>query len=216
LDKSLKGTTAAKNTEVFLTSIYSPLGIKPQFVYYPSKRGLKVVNNGEIDAEAVRINIVGDTYSNLIRIDVPLGNATVGFFCLSKELCKVDSSSSIAVLDGFEGGRALCSMLGLNCRYVSEPMNVAKMLKKGLVDALFATTTEARKVVCIIDSSTVFFALEKKLTLGAYHYVHRKHIGLKKELEAAISLHKKRLISSGEPTVEQQTAYGCTTSVNVL
>jgi hypothetical protein len=50
--------------ETLLSDLYLPLGIKPYFVYYPSLRGLNLVNKGSIDAEAFRFDSVANLYPN--------------------------------------------------------------------------------------------------------------------------------------------------------
>ncbi|WP_261594677.1 hypothetical protein [Pseudoalteromonas holothuriae] len=63
-----------------LRAIYHPLSINPTLIYLPTKRGLQLLNNGEIDADAGRIDKAMAGYTNLIKVPYPLSKFRLFIF----------------------------------------------------------------------------------------------------------------------------------------
>ena len=55
-------------SEIIMTRAYAALGYQLNVSYYPGKRALYKSNQGEVDAELVRIAAVTKAYPNLIRV----------------------------------------------------------------------------------------------------------------------------------------------------
>ena len=100
--ETYEGHSEQARLENFYTKLYAPLGIVPKLVYYPSKRGLLLVNQGILDAEAGRFELTAKHYPNLIKVNEPLAIFHSGFYCLSKENCNVSSDTNIVALSSFQ------------------------------------------------------------------------------------------------------------------
>ena len=55
-------------SEIILARAYSALGYKLKVEYLPGKQALKKSNQGQVDAELVRIEAVSEKYPNLVRV----------------------------------------------------------------------------------------------------------------------------------------------------
>ena len=102
----------ANNVRVLFNQIYAPLGIKPVVEFYPTLRGLKLVNEGQLDAESGRTADVGKQYANLIKVSYPIMLHKNGYFCLTVEACETSETTRYAVVSGFEAGKKYCKKTG--------------------------------------------------------------------------------------------------------
>ncbi|WP_166423937.1 hypothetical protein [Paraglaciecola sp. 20A4] len=196
--------------------LYANLNISPTLVSFPSKRGLNMVNNGKLDAEAFRFASVGGQYKNLIRVIEPVGVGQTGFFCVQQAACKIDEAHKIAMLVGFVRATDICTNFSLNCKYVSSAKGLAKLLEQGLVHAILATTIEGKQIICQAKQSQYFFKLEESLVRYGYHYVHRKHQSLVPMLAQNIREMRQKGMLNFEKTLAQLTDYGCNKRVTIL
>ncbi|MFA3791932.1 hypothetical protein AB6T38_12510 [Aliiglaciecola sp. SL4] len=212
----LKDDKDAPNVIQYYTDIYQAVDIKPSFTFYPSLRGLKMVDAGVLDAEAFRLNVVGEHFSELVKIDEAIGHIQIGFICLDKSDCVVDETSVIGVLSSFRGAIDFCAESNINCHFIESINSIAKKLDTELVDVIFATDIEAERIVCAskMDSFQFIPSLEHKLPL--YHYVNKRHLGLKVKLEKSIRDAKnsgKVAVQSSEATL---TNLSCGKRVTVI
>ena len=196
--------------ERFFSKVYAELGITPSFVYYPSKRGLRMVNRGYIDAEAGRFSSVGANYPNLIKVDQAVVNLHVGLFCLGKKTCVPTENDAVVLLDGLEIGDRFCEVKRFNCRYESDVNVIIRLLEDGIASAFMSTTMSAKQIVCGSGTTQIAFSDIPEFKQYTYHYVNRKHIDLVPKLEAAI-----RKLRDLEPefrklnTIETALDYKC-------
>lgn len=69
---------SVEQNNVFLETLLPPLleeaGLHAQIVSIPSKRALKELNSGKIDANGLRLRILEEHYQNIIRMNEPVMN----------------------------------------------------------------------------------------------------------------------------------------------
>jgi len=69
---------SVEQNNVFLETLLPPLlkeaGLRANIVSVPSKRALKELNSGKIDANGLRLRILEDHYQNIIRMNEPVMN----------------------------------------------------------------------------------------------------------------------------------------------
>jgi hypothetical protein len=210
------GNTQQKNTLRLFQRLYQNLNISPTLVHFPSKRGLAMVNSGEIDAEAYRFASVGLRYENLIRVEEPIGVGNTGFFCVQAMECDVSEEQRVAMLVGFERAKDICEQFSLRCEYVSSAKALVKLLDKGLVQSILATTLEGKQIICQGSQDAYFFKLEASLVRYGYHFIHRKHIGLAPKLAENLRSMREQGWLNSDRSLIQQTQYGCAKQVVTL
>ena len=104
--RALRTRPNAWNLSNSLTQVYGDAGITPRFIYYPSQRGLAMVNDGTLDAEAGRLESVAKNYPNLVKVEVPLVISLYWlFFCLEPSECHMQGAKNVAWPAGFEGAQ---------------------------------------------------------------------------------------------------------------
>ena len=180
------------NVQELFNKIYAPLGIKPEIEFYPSLRGLKLVNEGRLDAESGRILNVGKRYTNLIKVSYPIMQHHNGFFCLTIAACETSATTRYAVVSGFEAGKKYCESNNLNCLTDQSHGVVAKALEFGAIDVLIASLNTATKALCKMQTKSVYYKDSMALSVTSYHLIHNKHQALEPALAASIQNLAKR------------------------
>tara|TARA_R110002167_G_scaffold55152_1_gene156907 strand:+ start:179 stop:943 length:765 start_codon:yes stop_codon:yes gene_type:complete len=186
----------ASNVRTLFNKIYAPLGIEPVVEFYPSLRGLKLVNEGLLDAESGRTADVGKQYANLIEVSYPIMQHHNGYFCLTVAACETSKTTRYALVSGFEAGKKYCQDNKLNCLTDQSHKLLAKALESGAIDVLIASLNTATKALCTMRNQPVYYKDLKALTVTSYHLIHKKH----QDLEAALAASIENLAKSGEIT----------------
>lgn len=186
----------ANNVRTLFNKIYAPLGIKPEVEFYPSLRGLKLVNEGQLDAESGRTAEVGKQYANIIEVSYPIMHHHNGYFCLTVAACETSKTTRYAVVSGFEAGKKYCQDNKLNCLTDQSHGLLGKALESGAIDVLIASLNTATKALCTMKSQPVYYKDLKALTVTSYHLIHKKH----RDLEAGLAASIENLAKSGEIT----------------
>ena len=216
VDSLHQDTPAGKGIEQFFIAVYAQLKIVPTFMYYPPKRGLRMVNKGELDAEATRFEIVASQYPNFVRVNEALLDLHVGLFCFNDPVCQPKSDSAIVVLKGMESGARLCRQKSYRCRYESNISTVTRLLETGIATALLSTTSTARIVVCNSENTDISYTNIPEFRQQSFHYVNKKHTALVPKLEQAIrEVRKQSQFEQPSQTLEQTLTYDCGVTVNI-
>jgi hypothetical protein len=192
----------ASNVRALFDKIYAPLGIKPVVEFYPSLRGLKLANEGQLDAEAGRTADVGKQYTNLIKVSYPIMRHRNGFFCLTVAACEASKTTRYAVVSGFEAGKKHCEKNKLNCLTDQSHRVLAKALESGAIDVLIASLNTATKALCTMKNKPVYYKDSLALNVTSYHLIHKKH----RDLEPALAASIQNLAKRGEITQFLQNA----------
>ena len=167
-------------TDLFV-DIYTELGFNVSLIPAPSVRGLILLNDGVVDADAVRLNYVAKEYPNVIVVQPELNQVDLTLLCVKGVPCTreiladenisvmaIDSAISLLKPGEFKAHQA-------NSGAIS---NVPKMLKAHrYLYALFALD-EAMKKQFITD-----FQLVKLRSMSLNHVIHKKHLDLLPQIE---------------------------------
>jgi polar amino acid transport system substrate-binding protein len=207
--ETYKGHIRQSILENVFNELYAPLGITPRFVYYPSKRGLLLANQGTIDAEAGRYESTAKNYLNLIKVDESLAVFHSGFYCLSKEACKLAASAKIVALSSFQIAQTFCNAMKLKCHLESEPIAIALMLEKGVAHSFFSSTIESNKVLCAIKSENVYYYNMPELAQYIYHFVNKRHVLLVPELKKSMMQLKQKGLLPTSKLQDKPTHSSC-------
>lgn len=172
--------------ERLFTILYAPLTIQPKFVYYPSKRGLRLVNEGRLDAEAGRFHMVAKNYINLVRVEEPINILHTGYYCIEKSRCDITPETVVVVDSSFQSATLFCQNNALTCLVESNPNLIAKSLEKNIAQVFLSEVNGALTVLCMLETQQVFYKNIPKFANFSYHYVHKKHAGIVSALEQSM------------------------------
>ena len=190
--EAFQGHTQQAELEDVLTKLYAPLNITPKFVYYPSKRGLLLVNQGVLDAEAGRFESTVKDYPKLIKVDEALNVFHSGVYCVSKEDCELSADANIIAHSSFQSATIFCELMKFRCRFESSPLAIARMLEKKIAQGFLSSTSESNKVLCAIKSDKVYYHNVPSLIRFSYHFVNKRHALLVPKLEHSMRQLKRQ------------------------
>ncbi|WP_234401320.1 hypothetical protein [Pseudoalteromonas sp. T1lg23B] len=168
-----------------LREIYQPLSIDPTVVYLPSKRGLALLNNGEIDADAGRIDKAMASYDNLIQVPYPLSTVRLFIYCLKSKDCRPSEQVGHLIVQGTLISEQFCKKRQLSCNIVANDTSAFSALQKNYAPSLIANDRFAVGTICA-SGMTEIYARPLTEELKAYHYVHKKHADLVPKLTRSI------------------------------
>ena len=172
--------------------MYKPLGITPSVQYYPSKRGLRFANRGEIDAEAGRVLSVAEEYAELIVIPEPMIKHDVGYFCLVKANCKRSNEIIYGLTTGFVAGQKYCDNNQFRCISNQGAGFSVTMLANGAIDALIGSLTSTANAICKSKIERAYYRSEKQLEIASFHLINKRHKEKVTALKASIKAMHER------------------------
>ena len=79
----LGDSTIRQKLQLQLTQIYTELGFEPEFIALPSERRLRLLKDGEIDADLFRICQLDEAYAELLVVPVVLDTLRLNAYSLS-------------------------------------------------------------------------------------------------------------------------------------
>ncbi|MBD1583556.1 hypothetical protein [Pseudoalteromonas sp. S16_S37] len=169
-----------------LTVIYKPLSITPELIFLPSKRGLNLLNEGEIDADAGRIDSAMSHYENVIQIPYPLSTIRLFIYCMKPQDCSLQEGSEHLIIKGTLITEQFCKKRQLYCNIVANDVSAFSALQKGYAPTLIANDRFSVGTLCASQIEQIY---AKPITgqLKAYHYVHKKHADLVPKLTQSIT-----------------------------
>ncbi|WP_124916933.1 hypothetical protein [Alteromonas flava] len=175
VNESYQGNVDKGELQAIFDEMYRPLNIRPVVAFYPSKRGLRLANWGEIDAESARLPEVAKQYKNLIQVPEPIYQHELKFFCLVAEKCQLNSTNILGIVSGFQAAPAFCEQFNLQCLFNQDATFLRTALLNGGVDALVGSEGTLLHVLCDAPVKTVYFRNETSYPFVSYHLVNRKH-----------------------------------------
>lgn len=185
--QSVAAGIAQEKVSDVLIELYRRVGITPNFVVLPSERGLRLVDSGEVDAEAARVLTIGLQYSHMLKVPTPMMTMHVSYYCLKQAVCATFSEKTIfAIPKGSDVLIQFCDTHRLNCLRINNDESGFKSLNAGVADVFLAPDWIARVVMCNSVQRQFFYRKEPRLSQSVYHYVHKKHENLIPRLDAAM------------------------------
>ena len=176
-----------------ITSYYLPLieqayrsiGIYPEFVLINDKRALRLLNNGEIDADVVKTLEFIDDYPNIITVPTPMSKIEARLVCQQKLPCDLSvfkiSQASLGIIAANEFYAKLLADAKLNIVEVSSFEQLQALFNQQKLDYIITVFD------LIHNSNTIdltnSYLIEEKI---GFHLLNQQHQHLAVELAQAI------------------------------
>jgi hypothetical protein len=182
-------------SELFV-EIYTELGFKVELIPTPSLRGLILLNDGVVNADVVRLNVIAKTYPNVIVVTPELKRVSLSLICAKGVLCNrgvlADKNVSILANDRM---LALIDEGEFKSIHVDNELfsSVLSMLK---ADRYYYAIYVIDEVIKKHFDENFQIVELKKLSIN--HVIHKKHIGLLSQIQEKIrtklpEVNRKRL-----------------------
>ncbi|BBN80130.1 hypothetical protein PA25_01150 [Pseudoalteromonas sp. A25] len=198
-----------------LEIIYAPLAIKPTLVFIPSRRGLSLLNRGEIDADAGRIDSAMISYENVLQVPYPLSTIRLFIYCIRPDDCMLSEGAEHLIVKGTVISELYCKKRRLKCNIVANDVSAFSALAKGFAPTLIANDRFSVGTLCASKIEEIY---AKPLTgvLKAYHYVHKKHADLVPKLTESITALMSRNILQNSFQSLTDTASACGVKLTIM
>lgn len=184
-------TIDSNDTEVIINTAiireaYRSLDRNIFLKYYPPERALLHSNQGEADAELFRLPIIEHTYTNLIRVPVPLG--TILFYVMT-----ADSTLNVSSWDEIKKRRVVIlrgvkhlqmRTEGMKRTQVPNEAQAFFLLQNQRADIYIGANPKVSLLKA--NASEIYIHPTPIETLHLYHYLHKKNSSLVKPLEKTL------------------------------
>lgn len=171
-----------------LDAAYRSIGIEPEFVQINDKRALKLLNQGEIDADTAKSGEVFVLYPNIIKVPTPISKIQVMLICQLTMDCDLNVLQSPNKMLGLIAGDEFYSNLLASSKILITEVTSFKILiemfKHKRVDYIFMVFDERDiKAKAAFDNK---YLIEEKI---GFHIMNKKHRDLIPKLDKAIQAH---------------------------
>jgi len=174
--------------ENILEEAYGRIGIKVEFVHYPSERALNESNSGRLDGEMYRINGLDETYESLIKVPTSYLSAVHFVYAIDPhiEVNGYESlkSKSIAFRRGLKVVEK--NTVGFKRTQVSSPEQAFFMLAKGRVDIVIEEELTSASIIKenkLENIQPIYPAISED---NLFHYLNKKHQYLVSEIDRVL------------------------------
>lgn len=165
-------------------NIYTELGFKVELIPTPSLRGLILLNDGAVDADVLRLNIIAEEYPNVIVLYPELKQVSLSLICakgipcnsdilMNKNISVLANSRMLELLDPGE-----FESIQIDNELFSSVIN---MLKVGRYFYAIYVVDEVIKKHFEQDFQIIDI---KKISIS--HVIHKKHIDLLPQIREKI------------------------------
>ena len=168
-----------------LDAAYRSIGIEPEFVLINDKRALKLLDNGEIDADTAKTSETLKNYSNIIKVPTAISKIEVTLLCQEHLLCDLsvlnDESKILGVIGAKDFYVNLLKDSEISIAEFTSFEVLLKIFKQKRVDYAFSVFDEYSKITQLRYPNK--FIIEEKI---GFHLLNEKHKDLIPKLEKAI------------------------------
>jgi polar amino acid transport system substrate-binding protein len=174
--------------EAILEEAYRRIGIKVEFIYYPSERALIESNLGNIDGEMYRINDIDKTYTNLIKVPTSYLSAVHYVYSTDPDI-KVNGYKSLkSKTIAFRRGLKVVekNTVDFNRMQVSFPEQAFLMLENGRVDIVIEEELSSTSIIKENKLENIRRLSPAISEDKLFHYLNKKHKHLVPEIDRVL------------------------------
>ncbi len=179
-----------------LTEAYARLGYEIELQGYPAERALFMANEGLVDGEAGRVNVVEREYPMLVRVPTPLYVNRIAVLVGNADIDPAEGWGQFAhhrtcIRNGYKFLES--KVKGTSCHHVSSYEKMLELLKNGRVEVALAEYFDILPVLDAQGLNGVRILDRPMASNPMYHYLNRKHA----ELVPLINDELRRMAAAG-------------------
>jgi len=198
---ALTGIKNSVNTEISLEVLrqaYGQLGISINYLALPGERALQTSNAGKADGEVFRIANVHKRYSNLIPVPTQINLLEGVAFVKDHSINVTDWQSLTPFSIGIQGGIKFVERgtQGMRVTIADTNEQLFKMLNANRVDVIVVAHANGLRSRAKLDMQHIASLQPAIQSYPLFHYLHKKHAGMVKKIDAVLSdMQKSGVIS---------------------
>ncbi|MBN9671194.1 hypothetical protein [Roseibium aggregatum] len=172
-----------------LRDAYADLGIAIDVSFEKASRSILNAAAGKSDGEVVRIDLIGDRYPSLVRVDVPLAAMATYGFTNRPELETLSGEALKNYRAGYVRGALFAENAAKGSKEVwavENPSQLFAMLNQGRLDIAYAAEAPARKIITRLGADDIYPLSATLKHYSFYHYLHERHRDLVPLVEDAL------------------------------
>lgn len=173
--------------ERILSKAYNELAIEIEVLLVPTRRGLPLAEQGKVDGELLRLNILQD-YPDLIMVKVPLF-LSEGRLYANQPNTDINSILDIShqkvgmVKDSIIKRRMTAH---LDVREVDDNEQLFRLLQQGRFDVVLVSDYRAKRIIKKHNFQNLHRLTPVVYSFPVFHFLHKKHKTLIPKLETVL------------------------------
>lgn len=184
-----------KMSELVIRKAYASLGIDVEIITLPGQRALQLANNGKYDGELRRSIVDPELYPNLIKVPVPVRILTICAYGLNSDIQVISLEDLKQYNIGVQRGGSTSVQLAKNAKnveLVSRIDQLIAMLRYERIDMAIGNCDIVKRHLSAMNISDIYVYQPVLIKKELYHYIHKRHKPLLKQISQAIAeVHQK-------------------------
>lgn len=183
---AVDGMRRNEQAHTLLSRAYAYLGLAFDVIYLTPNRSIQEVENGTADGELLRSRLLGDHFTEIVRVDVPV--LSMPIYAYTSDLRfrdhTLDEMKNLRV--GHVAGALFAekAVAGfLNVTKVEDPEVLFDMLQLQRIDIAIAAENPGDLLMEAADEGTIYRVGDRLMAVDFYHYLNRRHKSLVPLLE---------------------------------
>ena len=167
-----------------LKRAYERAGHDLEIVFLPGRRSLVESNSGRFDGELIRLPVIEKDYPNLVRVDAPLLNISLYAF---------SHSPAVAEITSWQDLNKYRIVMRRGVKILEANVKAPNVILVDSSDQLFNILERGRADLVITNSRTAILyartGIQRSPALydqAGYHYIHKSHPELVKQIGASL------------------------------
>lgn len=186
--EDLEGIEEMSLVRQSIISCFEKLDYKVEFVSFPNKRSLELVNSGEVDGEFPRTIEVLTDYKNLFLVKVPVKYENFYAYYMGEskynEWKNLDNKRVGVTFGSYVSENSLAkNVKNFKIEKLKDRQALFNMLLSGRVDVLYLPESVGNRIVKDNPKHKLFKSNKPLFTEELYLVMNKKHLKIKSELE---------------------------------
>lgn len=172
----------------YITKAYTELGYRIVYKPLPPGRGHVEAQKGYVDALAIRVSAIENSFPDFIRVPVLLAKGQLMLYCQTDLTCNKDILQDHKNVIGIVSGSNITSQFMKNkvasVYEVRDGLKLAEMFNKQRLNYILTIDSHEFGNYASIDVNK--YTSVALAPIEAYHYLHKKHRHLLADVETAL------------------------------
>ena len=167
-------------SEIILARAYSALGYKLKVEYLPGKQALKKSNQGQVDAELVRIEAVSEKYPNLVRVPEALFDVRGMVFSWDQNITIISVQDlwgrRVGIVRGIQWAAKLTEGFSPKPIVAKDIHELFQLLANRRIDIALEAQLTGQPELKHFPKRGLSMAIGSITRFPVFHFLHKKHL----------------------------------------